>query len=191
MVRPFMIGIAGGSASGKSTFSEQLKNALNKSGYEVKELHMDAYFKPEGERPVHHAPFTNKEYRDDNYPAAFDLDKLKQDLKNVVQAGESQIIIIEGLLTLWDREIYNQLDLRLFVECRSDERIVRRLKRNMQRGLTFDQIADFYLDMARYRHDEYVEPTKWRSDLMINGSDSFEKALSVITAYIEAQVCKQ
>ena len=89
-------------------------------------------------------------------------------------------------MTLWDEEIVEQLDLRLYVDCRPDERIVRRLKRNMKWGLTFDQIADVYLDMVRYRHDEYVEPTKWRADLIINGSNPSEKGIQLIANYVRA-----
>lgn len=182
MEKPFVIGIAGGSAGGKSTFSKNLKNAL--CDLEILELSMDSYFRSEEERPTAEAPITGKIYRDDNHPTSFDLAKLKQDLEEAVKNNGFQVIIIEGLLTLWDKEIYEQLDLKLFVDCREDERIVRRLKRNMKWGLTFDEIADFYLDMVRYRHDEYVEPTKWRADFIINGSNPSETALRIIADHI-------
>jgi len=74
--------------------------------------------------------------------------------------------------------------LKLFMECRADERIVRRLKRNLEWGLTFDEISGVYLDLVRYRHDEYVEPSKWKADLILNGSSMPERAISVITSYI-------
>ena len=95
-------------------------------------------------------------------------------------------MIVEGLLTLWEEEIYKQLDLKLFVDCRPDERVVRRLKRNMTWGLTFDQIADVYLDMVRYRHEEFVEPTKWRADFMLNGSNPSPKVIEMIVVYIKS-----
>jgi len=188
MNRPFIIGIAGGSASGKSTFSKNLREVF--AGMKVTELHMDSYFKPAGERPVAKAPITGKEYMDDNHPLTMDLPKLKQDMTNIIQEGSCQILIIEGLLTLWDDEIYEQLDLKLFVDCRPDERIVRRLKRNMTWGLTFDEIANVYLDMVRYRHDEYVEPTKWRADFILNGSNPSPKVLDMIVTYVKS-VCKE
>lgn len=90
------------------------------------------------------------------------------------------MLIVEGLLTLWDCGLYEQLDLRLFVDCRADERIVRRLKRNMQWGYTFDEIADVYLDLVRTRHDMYVEPSRWKADLVINGSGCTDNALAVL-----------
>lgn len=186
MKKAFVIGIAGGSASGKSTFSEKLKEAL--CGVEVLELHMDSYFKPESERQMVEAPISGKVYRDDNHPSSFDLEELKSDLSKALRDGQTEVVIIEGLLTLWDQDIYNQLDLRLFVECRADERIVRRLKRNMKRGLKFDEIADVYLDFVRYRHDEYVEPTKWRADFIINGSNFSDKAIKIIVNYVKGMV---
>lgn len=185
--KPYLVGITGGSASGKTTFSGKLAEAL--TGLRVLELHMDTYFKPKEERPVVNAPFTGLPYLDDNHPNSFALPKLKEDLAAAIQSGEYQVILIEGLLTLWDREIVDQLDLKLFIECRADERIVRRLKRNMTvRGLSFDEIANVYLDMVRYRHDEYVEPSKWRADLILNGSIFSEKALKIITDTIKASI---
>ena len=186
MGKAFVIGIAGGSASGKSTFAQNLQDAL--SGLEVLTLNMDAYFKAPEERQIVEAPITGKPYRDDNHPSSFDLPKLKHDLDEILIDGHTQIVIIEGLLTLWDREIYNKLDLRLFIDCQADERIVRRLRRNMKRGLTFDEIADVYLDFVRYRHDEYVAPTKWRADLIINGSNSFDNAIKIISGYVKGVI---
>lgn len=186
MEKAFVIGIAGGSASGKSTLSKELKRVL----YDLKicEMPMDSYFKSAEERAVSKAPITGKPYRDDNHPSSFDLPGLKHDLSEAVHNGHFQVVIVEGLLTLWDEEIVEQLDLRLYVDCRPDERIVRRLKRNMKWGLTFDQIADVYLDMVRYRHDEYVEPTKWRADLIINGSNPSEKGLQIIADYVRTSI---
>lgn len=184
MNKPFIIGIAGGSASGKSTFSENLQEAM--TGMNVIALHMDSYFKDEKERPIAVSPITEREYRDDNHPLTVDLSRLKQDMADIIQEGSCQILIVEGLLTLWDKEIYEQLDLKLFVDCRPDERIVRRLKRNMTWGLTFDEIADVYLDMVRYRHDEYVEPTKWRADFILNGSNPSPRVLDMILTYVKS-----
>lgn len=87
-------------------------------------------------------------------------------------------------------EIYEALNLRLFVECKADERIVRRLKRNMQWGLSFDEIANVYLDMVRYRHEEYVEPSKWRADFMLNGSNPSQTVLEIISTYIRSTIAK-
>lgn len=185
MKKPYIIGIAGGSAGGKSTLSDKLEKQLKQ--YSLKVFHMDSYFKPENERPFVAAPVTKKMYTDDNHPETMYLKQLALDLKEAMTENYD-IIIIEGLLVLWDEDIYPYLDLKLFVDCRADERIVRRLRRNMEWGLTFDEISEVYLDMVRYRHDEYVEPTKWRADLIINGSSPQDKAVDMILSYVRKEI---
>lgn len=182
MIKPFIVGIAGGSASGKSTFCSVLEEALQ--NLKLKVIHMDEYFKPEEKRPYVEAPINGKMYIDDNHPETVDLPKLKEDMLSAMK-GDFLVIVIEGLLTLWDKEIYSQLDLKLFVDCRPDERIVRRIRRNMSWGLSFDEISNVYLDMVRFRHDEYVEPTKWKADIILNGSFPSKIALTAIVDLIE------
>lgn len=185
MKKAYTIGIADGSAGGKSTFAQRLQAAL--SDLEVLLLPMDAYFKPEGDRPTATGR-TGRSYRDDNNPESFDLPRLRRDVSDAAENGSCRVLIVEGLLTLWDCGLYEQLDLRLFVDCRADERIVRRLKRNMQWGYTFDEIADVYLDLVRTRHDIYVEPSRWKADLVINGSGCTDNALAVLASYIRTQL---
>jgi len=183
MAKPYVVGIAGGSASGKSTLCKRLENAL--AGRKLITFHMDHYFKPTNERPYAEAPITKIKYIDDNHPTTMDLAQLKQDLSVAIEKSRAGIIVVEGLLTLYDDDICRMLDLKLYIECRPDERIVRRLKRNMaERGLTFDEISNVYLDMVRYRHDQYVEPSKWKADLIVNGSIFSDKALDIIVREI-------
>ncbi|MCL2773062.1 MAG: AAA family ATPase [Oscillospiraceae bacterium] len=184
--KTFVAGIAGGTASGKSTLCEKLENALK--DYKLFVIHMDGYFKPDKDRPHPKAFVTQKEYSDHNHPESFYLNKLNTDLEEIISKNEYEIIIIEGLLTLWDDNIYNKLDLKIFVDCKADERIVRRLKRNMAWGLTFDEISSVYLDMVRYRHEEYVEPSKYRADIIINGSNPTDISLEVLTEYIKNKI---
>lgn len=183
--KKIIIGIGGGSASGKSTFSEQLKSSLKK--YQVQIIHMDDYFKKDDLRPMTTSFLNNKMYRDDNHPTSFDFSKLYIDLKQLKE-NSCDIIIIEGLLTLWDKTLYNQFDLKIFIDCPADERIVRRLKRNMQRGLEFDEISDVYLNLVRFRHTEYVEPSKWKADIIIPGTKKFDYIIQFICENIENQL---
>ncbi|MCL1858977.1 MAG: hypothetical protein FWF92_07050 [Oscillospiraceae bacterium] len=186
MKKAYLIGIAGGSASGKSTFTDLLEKNLDT--LKVKIIHMDSYFKSDKSRPHSKAPITKKIYIDDNHPDSFDLLQLKKDLIAEINKNIYDVIIAEGLLTLFDYNICDMMDLKLFVECRADERIVRRLKRNMEWGLTFDEIADVYLDMVRYRHDEYVETSKWKADFILNGSAPSETALKIICEFIKNKI---
>ena len=186
MKKVFVVGIAGGTSSGKTTFSNLLEQAL--CDLKVKNIHMDNYFKPEQMRPYAKAHVTQKMYVDNNHPTTVDLPQLEKDLADAIDENEYDVIIVEGFLTLYDDEIYDMLDLKLYIECRADERIVRRIKRGIERGRTFDQVAEVYLDMVRYRHDEYVESSKWRADLILNGSTPSAKAFVIITDTIRASI---
>ena len=127
-------------------------------------------------------------YFDDNCPETIYHEKLREDLAQAVAEGPD-VILVEGLFALWYDWLYEQLDLKLFVDCDADERIVRRLRRNMaQRGLSFDEIAGVYLDMVRYRHQQYIEPTKWRADLILNGSTPSPLAQELVAGHIRAAV---
>jgi uridine kinase len=182
----FTAGIAGGSASGKSTLCEHLEKRL--SSYKSAVIHMDSYFKSDGKRPYSEAFVSGKKYTDDNHPQSMDLPRLKADMNAIISENAHDILIVEGLLTLWDDEICGKMDLKIFVDCKPDERIVRRLKRNMAWGLSFDEISNVYLDMVRYRHDEYVEPSKWRADIIVNGSNPTDVSLDILTAYIKSRI---
>ena len=184
MSKIFAVGIAGGSASGKSTLCGKLEKELQE--YKISVFHTDSYYKS-GRAPIK-AFVTGREYLDDNHPDAVDLRRLESDMLAVINKNEHDILIAEGLFTLWDDGICNNLDLKIFVDCKPDERIVRRLKRNMQWNLSFDEIADVYLDMVRYRHEEYVEPSKWRADIIINGSNPTDPSLEILVGYIKNKV---
>lgn len=184
--KTFVAGIAGGTASGKSTLCKNLEGELK--SYKTFVIHMDSYFKSEQNRPHPEAFVSRKAYVDDNHPESMDLNKLNTDLGEIIEKNEYDIVIVEGLLTLWDDNIYNKLDLKIFVDCKADERIVRRIKRNMEWGLTFDEITAVYLDMVRYRHEEYVEPSKQRADIIINGSNPTNVSLEILTEYIKSKM---
>ena len=189
MNKPYIVGIAGGTASGKSTMCDWLQAELQDLNLRV--FHMDSYFKPADVRPKAIAHVSGKEYLDDNCPETIFYEKLREDLAQAVTQGH-QAILIEGLFALWYDWLYQQLDLKLFIDCQADERIVRRLRSNMsQRGLSFDEIAKVYLDMVRYRHDQYIEPTKWRADMILNGSAPSELTNRLIAGLIRDKALQQ
>lgn len=100
-------------------------------------------------------PITENMYVDDNNPEIINFSKLHLDL-NTTLNSDNDLVIMEGLLVLWDEEICSKLDLKLFVDCRPDERIVRRLRRNMSWGLTFDEITNVYLDLVKHLKESIV-----------------------------------
>lgn len=186
MKKTIVVGIAGGSASGKSTFSANLENELKQILPEnsIYVMHMDNYFKAEKDRLCSISPLNGKCYMDDNHPQSMELERFCDDLRKISESREYTVLIAEGLMTLYDSNIRELCDIKIFIDCRADERIVRRIKRNMQWGQTFEQITDVYLNLVRFRHDEYVEPSRWQADFIINGAKPFEKAIHMISAYL-------
>ena len=164
----FIIGIAGGTASGKTTLCEKLEKQL--AHLRVLSIHMDKFFKW-GELPKAVSHLSGKTYDDYNCPDTVRWDEFHKAFDEAA-SGEYDVVLVEGLLVLWDEYLKDKLDIRVFVDCRADERIVRRIRRNTTWGLSFDEITDVYLDMVRFRHDQFVEPTKWTADILINGSGS-------------------
>ena len=180
--KPFVLGIAGGTASGKSTLARRIVDALEDRAAVL--MGMDTYFLKVKPRML--APITGQEYEDHNHPASFDLQQLVIDLDEHVLRGQADVIIVEGLMTLVHPPLRERLDLAVFVDAQADERIVRRLKRDMTRGRDFDAIAAFYLDSVRFRHQEFVEPSRWHADLVLNGSYPSERGLALLLAWVRA-----
>jgi len=181
MKKPYVIGIAGCTQSGKSTFTKELQNVLQ--GVKYKTLAIDSYHKPMEERPLVKAPMTGIEYTDSNLPISFNIPQLRLDLKNEIEKNEADLVIVEGTMILYDEEILSTLDLKIYVETRADERSVRYIEKYSQ-WYGYDFIRNSYLDLARYRMDEYVEPTKWRADLIINGSLKSEQAVEIVKTFL-------
>lgn len=175
-----LIGIAGGSASGKSALAARLQAELPSSCL----FAMDAYYKTEQELPLVTLP-NGKVYRDYNCPDSFDLAKLKADIRTCIAENACDILLIEGLLTLWDDELCGMLDLRIFLDCPADIRIVRRLRRNLSWGLAFDEIADVYLDLVRDRHEQYVTPSAKRADLLLDSAHGIEPLVAAVLPHIK------
>jgi len=174
-----VIGIAGGSGSGKTTFCSNLAKSLDL--LKVKTISTDNYFKEI--KPKVNAPFNEKQYDDYDHPFSLDIDNLIGDLNNLIASKMFDVVIVEGLMVLYFEEIREKLDLRLFVDCLSDERLIRRLKRDINEE-TFDDISSEYLDLVRHRHNEFVEPTKWYADIIINGSIPSNNSIEVVRKWV-------
>ena len=107
------------------------------------------------------------------------------DFRAAVSNPENRLVIIEGLFALYLPELLEHYDLKIFVDLKSDARLVRRIRRHLERGDTFDEITDRYIDTVRFRHDELVEPTRWRADLVLNGT-FYGKEVDVAETVIRA-----
>ena len=177
MIKPYVLGIAGCTQSGKSTFTRKLEQKLN--GVKIKVFHIDNYHKPKDKQPLATSPVTGIEYIDFNQPISFDLPQLRVDLQTEINANLVDIIIVEGTLILYDEVIHPLLDLKVYVDAKAEERSERYVELYSQYH-GHDFIKNSYVDLVRFRMEEFVEPTKWRADVIVNGSNPSDKILEMI-----------
>ena len=183
MKKPYVIGIGGGTCSGKSTLTGKLSERF--ADKKLKIFNMDSYFIRPASTTI--APITGKPYPEFNHPDALDKERMFADFRAAAQSDEYDVVIIEGLFGLYYPEILEKLDLKLFVDLKSDERLVRRIKRHMERGDTYEEITSRYLDTVRFRHDEFVEPTRWRADAVLNGMLAGQE-VDILETYIRSKI---
>ena len=182
-MKPILIGIAGGTGSGKSTFTNRIKDAF---GDRVSILYHDNYYKAHDEMP-----FEERKKLNYDHPDAFDTELLIEHIKalksgqsiicptydysqhnrakNTVTVEPRKVILIEGILTLCDSRLRDLMDIKIFVDADADERILRRVLRDTkERGRDIENIIDQYLTTVKPMHYLYVEPTKSYADLVVN-----------------------
>lgn len=184
-----IIGISGGSCSGKSTLADNLNEQLSNDGFNVLHINMDCYYKTS--LPNVTAPITRIEYQEYNHPEALDLEKMYSDFNAVKEKAEYDLFIIDGVFALCLDPVREMLDYKFFVDLPSDERLVRRLKRASdpnEQG--FADIATRYLDTVRYRHDEFVEPSRWHADIVINGALDTHKGQDLLLFLLRQLLAK-
>lgn len=178
-----IIGIAGGTGSGKSTFTNRLKDYF---GDRVTVIYHDDYYKAHDE-----IPFEERQYINYDHPDSLETDLLVAHLEALREGKSiecpvydftrhtrshrtkiiepSQVIIVEGILIFQDERLRNLFDIKIFVEADADERILRRVLRDMnERGRDLENIISQYLTTVKPMHYLYVEPTKTLADIVIN-----------------------
>ncbi|MBI3557207.1 MAG: uridine kinase [Deltaproteobacteria bacterium] len=179
----FLIGIAGGSGSGKTTFAQKVVN-LVASG-EVLHLHQDSYYLPT--QPQEHFVKGKANF---DHPDSFDWPLLRTQLRAIKKgqaidspmydfitetrlgtiqtSGPARVCVFDGIYALWDDEIKSMMDLKIFLHVDADIRFIRRLHRDVkERGRTLDSIIGQYYDTVRPMHRQYLEPTSQFADIMI------------------------
>ena len=178
-----IIGIAGGTGSGKSTFTNRLKAEF---GDEVSVVYHDNYYKQQD-----NIPFEERKKVNYDHPDAFETDLMIEHLKllkqgvavecpvydysqhnrssDTIRIEPRKIILVEGILVLADPRVRELIDIKVFVEADADERILRRIVRDVkERGRDLDNIVQQYLTTVKPMHYLYVEPTKATADIIIN-----------------------
>ena len=178
-----LIGIAGGSGSGKSTFTNRLKDEF---GDEIAVLYHDNYYKRQDA-----IPFEERKKVNYDHPDSLETDLLVEHLgmlkkgiavdcpvydysshnrsDKVIHVEPRKIILVEGILLLADERVRDLIDIKIYVEADADERICRRIIRDVkERGRDIDNIVSQYLTTVKPMHYMYVEPTRSKADLVIN-----------------------
>ena len=198
-MKPFIIGIAGGSGSGKSTFAEKIKSAFPNH---VSLISCDNYYLPHDELPLEQRAHLNYDA-----PEALEFDLMVhhlEQLKNgqtalcpvydftrhtrsdrITPIEPRPIILIDGILIFHDPDLRECMDLKIYVETDADERILRRARRDMvERGRDLDSVIDQYLSTVKPMHNTYVKPTKIFADIILNGGKN-EQAFLLVKNQIE------
>lgn len=184
MSNVFVIGIAGGSGSGKSTFAKRLKERFPE---DIALVSCDNYYLARSEMP-----FEERKKQNYDSPEAFEFDLMVgqiMDLKNgkdvlcpvydfalhtrsdkVIEIKSKPVILIDGILIFAEPKLREIMDMRVYVETDADERILRRARRDIcERGRDLDGVIEQYLATVKPMHNQYVEPTKVYADIIING----------------------
>lgn len=202
--KPFLILVAGGSASGKSTV---VNNILNKAGVDdVLIITHDDYYNKQDELSMQERLDVNYDHPDslDNKLLYKHLTRLlnnkeiEKPIYDFVEYNRSikteiikpkPIIIVEGILVLTDKKIRNLANLKIFVESDDDIRFIRRLKRDVElRERTIDSVVEQYLKTVKPMHYKFVKPTKRHADIIIPNDDNHEVAVKVIAGMIKQEV---
>ena len=202
MQAPMLIGIAGGTGSGKSTFAEGLKRLFPK---EITIISYDNYYKPQDHLSMDERVKTNYDC-----PDALDTDLLVRHLRQLQEGSAVEIpnydfcihtrrddfsvvnptpvIIVDGILTFHDERLREMFDIKIFADADADERILRRLRRDVtERGRDIDGVIKQYVDTVKIMHGIYVEPTKKYADILINGGMN-KTALDIVAARISRKI---
>lgn len=196
-----IIGIAGGTGSGKTTVVRKIVNSL-KPG-EVVLLPQDSYYKDSS-----HVPAELRQQINFDHPDAFDWPLLLQHIQ-MLKEGKSieqpvyhyqtssrltetihveprPVIIIEGILALCDPDLRNMMDLKIFVDADPDERLIRVIQRDVvERGRTAEAVMERYTRVLKPMHQQFIEPTKRYADLIIPEGGNNEIAIHILKMYIE------
>ena len=197
--RKFVIGIAGGTGSGKTTIARALREDLPQEAVLVEQ---DGYY-----RDLVHLPFEERVKVNFDHPSALELellirhvDELKAgraiqkphyDFEHHVRASDTErvdskpIILVEGILVLADEALRSRMDLKLFIDTDADIRLMRRIRRDLeQRGRSFAQIRKQYYESVRPMHVAFVEPSKRYADAIIPEGGENRVALDLILGKI-------
>ena len=201
-----LIGIAGGTGSGKTSIAKAIASDFGKS--EVALIEQDAYY-----RDLSNLTLEKRSVVNFDHPDAVDFDFMKLQLNNLIKGKKvnipiydfathtrkndthpverHRIIILEGILTLFHQEIRDMMDIKIYVETADDIRIIRRIKRDIEkRERTFTSVIEQYYNTVRPMHIQFVEPTKKYADIIIPEGGQNKVAVDILRTKIMTLILK-
>ena len=201
-----IIGIAGGTGSGKTTVAKKMIKDLHSGSVVL--LSQDSYYKDSSNVPAEERQSINFDH-----PDAFDWDLLFKQVK-LLKSGKAieqpvydfitssrlpqtihvepcEVLIIEGIMALWNKKLRDLMDIKIYVDADADERLIRVIRRDVQeRGRTADAVIERYLRVLKPMHREFIEPCKRYADVIIPEGGDNTPAIAMMTMFISKHLDK-
>ncbi|WP_310586655.1 uridine kinase [Marinilongibacter aquaticus] len=204
--KPFVIGITGGSASGKTLFLKSLLEHFTEE--EVCLISQDNYYRPNAAIPRDHNGIENYDL-----PECIDFDQYAKDLESLIEGKSisipeytfnnpnavpkmlefhtAPILVVEGLFVFHEEQIAKNLDLKVFVDAKEEIKLKRRIARdNVERGYDMDDVIYRWKHHVRPAYDKYIKPTKKVADLVVNNNTHFGLALEILATYLKTKLAQ-
>ncbi len=201
MQRPIVIGVAGGTGSGKTTVARRIFKSF--PDQKILMIEQDSYYKDQT-----HLPFEERVKTNYDHPLAFDNDLFLEQINSLlhyrpvnkpvydyavhnrktesIRIIPKDVIILEGILILEDKRIRDLMDIKLYVDTDSDVRVLRRMVRDIrERGRTMESVIDQYLSVVRPMHLQFVEPQKRYADIIIPEGGKNKVAIDLLVTKIK------
>ncbi|MEY8571997.1 uridine kinase [Lactobacillus intestinalis] len=201
--KPIIIGITGGSGSGKTTIAHEIANQIEAND-RIVIMTQDSYYKDNTGLPMSERQKINYDH-----PNAFDMPLLEAQLNQLlhrkpiemptydftehtrsdktVHINPADIIILEGILVLFNEEIRNLMDIKVYVDTDDDIRFIRRLERDMkERGRSLDSVINQYLTTVKPMYHQFIEPTKRYADIIIPEGGENNVAIDMLTTKVRS-----
>lgn len=201
-----VIGVSGGSASGKTTVANQIKDVFKEN---VELLSHDFYY-----LPLDHLPFEDRIKLNFDHPDAFDTERLIEDIKKLKQSmpierpvysyteytrlaetirvNPAKVIILEGFMIFVNEKLRELMDIKVFVDADADERLIRRICRDVnERGRTLESVIHQYTTTVKPMHEQFVEPYKRYADLIIPRGGMNHIAIEMLLHRIKAILAEE
>ena len=203
MDKVMVIGIAGGTGSGKTTITKKL---MQRFGGDVSVIYHDNYYK------AHHSmPYEERAKLNYDHPDAFDTELLIEAVRElkqgrsvtcpvydytihdrsdkVITVRPARVVIVEGILIFQSPELCRQMDIKLYVDTDADVRILRRILRDVRdRGRSLDSVISQYLNTVKPMHEQFVEPSKRRADIIVPEGGHNKVALEMVMERVRAHL---